>query len=767
MDLGGPIAKDKLWFYFGFAYTRNFYNEDAVFVGDPAYTKRHFERTDTTYYPNYNVTTQLGNNVRLRISGSNQKDHTRGLLPTISPTGRIYLGTDKNLYGKDMGANQLSTSTFDKLADGTINQAAYDRRWSKSGNDGRNDTVSGNLDWVITPKFFVNFTTGYFRTNYSTPEDARGNATMHVLGNSNSDSYMTARGYPTIPASFQNASGYSPEISSSGYVRNILDRTYLNANSIWYKSLAGQHVFKFGMRYERVGNDIYNGYAEPRLQFYFGNPRATLDGRQVSGKYGYMYVYKPGTIGVVHSNNYSFWLQDSWTVNSKLTINAGVRAQNEHIPSYKQTADAIDLKFGFKDEIAPRLGFAYDLKGDGKWKAYGSFAYYYQEIPLSLPRSAWGGDHWINYYWTLDTYDWTSINCDEGRTGCPGTFIEEWDARRSSNQPDEALAEYFNRPGMTGIDPALKPIQNGEFTLGMDHELNNTMSLGVRYVHKWLFRTIEDVGIVLPDLGEVYIDSNPGYGYSETMLPSLPQFKTPHATRKYDSIEARLRKRFANRWSAEGSYTYSRLWGNYGGLASSDENGRLDPNVNRYFDNIVMSYDMNHQQVFGLLPTDRPHVVKLQGTYDLPWGMSLGAFYIIESGLPMSSQFTYLGYPIYYNDRGDLGRLPMFNQLDFNIQQEFRLGGSKRVILAANISNVFDQKIAIDNYSNNPYRSGVNYTEEEFFTTSWTPASLVARARSEGSTIKDEAWYKVPNFRTSQGTRSMRVQAKFTLLGME
>ncbi len=252
-----------------------------------------------------------------------------------------------------MGANQLSTSTFDKLADGTINQAAYDRRWSKSGNDGRNDTVSGNLDWVITPKFFVNFTTGYFRTNYTTPEDARGNATMHYLGNSNSDSYMTARGYPTIPASFQNASGYSPEISSSGYVRNILDRTYLNANSIWYKSLAGQHVFKFGMRYERVGNDIYNGYAEPRLNFYFGNPRATLDGRQVTGKYGYFYVYKPSTIGVVHSNNYSFWLQDSWTVNSKLTINAGVRAQNEHIPSYKQTADAIDLKFGFKDEIAP------------------------------------------------------------------------------------------------------------------------------------------------------------------------------------------------------------------------------------------------------------------------------------------------------------------------------------------------------------------------------------------------------------------------------
>ncbi len=177
---------------------------------------------------------------------------------------------------------------------------------------------------------------------------------------------------------------------------------------------------------------------------------------------------------------------------------------------------------------------------------------------------------------------------------------------------------------------------------------------------------------------------------------------------------------------------------------------------------------MNHQQVFGLLPTDRPHVVKLQGTYDLPWGMSLGAFYIIESGLPMSSQFTYLGYPIYYNDRGDLGRLPKFSQLDLNIQQEFRLGGSKRIILAANVTNLFDQKIVDRHYSTNPYRSGVNYTEEEFFTTSWTPASLVARARSEGSTIKDEAWYKTPNFaNVNTGTRSDACPGEVQLLGME
>jgi hypothetical protein len=104
---------------------------------------------------------------------------------------------------------------------------------------------------------------------------------------------------------------------------------------------------------------------------------------------------------------------------------------------------------------------------------------------------------------------------------------------------NEVLAAYFKQPGMTSVDPNLKPYQTGEFVLGMDHELNATMSVGARYVHKWLFRTIEDMGIVIPafdnyDAGTYYIVANPGYGTSEVMIPDYPQYKTPRATRDYD-----------------------------------------------------------------------------------------------------------------------------------------------------------------------------------------------------------------------------------------
>ena len=764
-DIGGPIMKDKLWYYAGIAYTTNRYEYDTKFITDPALKSYSFDQKSTALYPNYNLTTQLGNDLRLRFSGSHQINETRGALPAIVPDGRVYLGsiTGNNshlapLYGQNVFG--YSTSTFDMNADRTINQAAFDRRWVKSGSNQTNTVLSLNADWVVSPAFFVNVTGGYMETNDTTPEDAVGNAIVHIFDGSNNDATMAGAGYPTVPANYQQASGYADNISSSRRVRNIYDRIYVNANTTFFKSLAGQHVFKAGMRYERFGNDIFSGNAYPRITFSWGKTRNALDGKVYTGKYGYYTVNQTGTVGDVNSNNYSFWLQDSWSINSKLTVNAGVRVENEMVPSYKDSPDAIDIEFGFGDKIAPRLGFAYDIKGDGKWKAYGSYGIFYDITKLELPRGAFGGDHWINYYWTLDTYDYASINCGEGRTGCPGTFIEEWDARRSSNQPDPDLAAYFDRPGMTGIDPELKPVRSGEVTFGLDRELNATMSLGFRYVHKWLTRTIEDVGIVIPDVGEVYIIGNPGFNYTEVMEPDYPDYKTPPATRDYDSIEARLRKRLSNNWSAEVSYTWSRLYGNYGGLASSDENGRTSPNINRYFDNLYMSYDQNNQAVYGLLPTDRPHVVKAQGTYDFNFGLSLGAFAIIQSGLPQTSSITWQGYPVYYNGRNDLGRMPTYSQVDFNVSQEFKLGGRARLVLNMNVFNLFDQKTAIGYYTTSPWRDGINPPNSTFYGGPWNAAAEVAKVRAAGGTVRDSDWYKAED--SLQGRREFLLNARFT-----
>jgi Carboxypeptidase regulatory-like domain/TonB dependent receptor len=765
-DIGGPIFKDRLWFYGGGAYTKNEFSNDAIFRTDVSKTKRHFDRwTDAKYY-NYNVTSALTNNIRVKFAGSNQRNGSRKSLPGLQPDNGPMIPAN-SVYPQGVPSAGITTATFDANPDGSINQAAFNSRWVNQGSNQTNDAYSGNLDWVIRPTFFVNVSGGSYRTDDTTPAEFRGDQILHRFGNANSDSVMTTAGFPTVPTQFQQPNGYTDNISSNGRVRDIFTRRFVNANATFFKSMFGNHVFKTGLRFERFANDVLNGRAKPEIELHWGQKYTASNGVTNSGTYGYYIVNQTGTIGKVHSNNWSLWLQDSWDVSSRLTLNLGVRTENEFVPSYKdqtQFPDALDIKFDFKDKIAPRLGFAYDFKGDGKWKTFGSYGWYYDITKLELPRGSFGGDHWVNYYWTLDTPDFNSIQCGEGTTGCPGRFIEFVDFRHSSNQVDPGFEAYFNRPGMTGIDPNLKPVKQGEWTLGMEHELAPTISLGVRYVHKWLFRTIEDVGIFFEG-SEIYLIANPGEGLAVQMEPSVPDLITPKPVRKYDGLEFRLNKRFSNNWSGTASYLFSRLWGNYSGLASSDENGRTSPNVNRYYDNTVMSYDANGNPVYGPLQTDRPHIFKLQGAYDFKWGTILGANWFIQSGIPQSTAFRFSGFPVFPFGRNDLGRTPVISQLDLNATQEFGLPGHARIQLNANIDNVLDQ----DTWTNyfltitqgpSTYRDSLTVANPPAFSLYGATGAydLNQRIAAYTGTMRPNPFYNTPN--VFQSRREFRLQAR-------
>jgi outer membrane receptor protein involved in Fe transport len=767
-DIGGPIFRDKLWFYGGGAYTKTNNERDATFRTDASKTVRHFEWWSDSKYLNYNVTSQLTNNLRLRFAGSNQRNANRGTAPALQPDNGALIPAN-SVYPAGVASRGITTATFDANPDGSINQAAYDSRWVHQGGNQLNDTYVANADWVVRPTFFVNVSAGSYRTDNTTPQEFRGNEVRHAFGNANSDTVMLAAGFPTVAAQFQQPNGYSDKISSNGRVKDIFTRRFVNANATWFASLAGQHVFKTGVRFERFANDVLDGNAKPVVTLQWGQKYTDTNGVTQSGTYGYYFVNQTGTIGQVHSDNYALWLQDSWTVHPRLTLNLGIRTENEYVPSYKsqeEFPDALDIKFGFKDKIAPRLGFAYDIKGNGKWKAYGSYGWYYDITKLELPRGSFGGDHWVNYYWTLDTPDFSSIQCGEGPTGCPGRYIESVDFRHSSNQVDPGFEAYFNRPGMTGIDPNLKPVQMGEWTAGLEHELGPTLSIGARYVHKWLFRTIEDVGVFFQG-SEIYLISNPGEGLAVQMEPSVPSLITPKPVRDYDGIELRLNKRFSNRWSGTASYLYSRLYGNYSGLASSDENGRVSPNVNRYYDNTVMSYDANGDAVYGRLQTDRPHVFKLTGVYDFKWGTMVGANWFVESGIPQSTAFRFSGFPVFPFGRNDLGRTPVLSQLDLNLTQEVRLFGNKRVQLQANIDNVFDQ-MTWTNYflaitqGPSAYRDSLTVANPPSLSLYGASGSynLQQRIAAYTGTMRPNPFYTTPN--VYQGRRDIRILARIT-----
>ena len=304
--------KDRLWFYAGLGYTKNSYSRDAIFYSDPSKTNRTFDWWNDAKYYNYNISTQLTNNMRLKFTGSNQRNGNRGTAPALQPDNAIAL-LPSTIYPNGVPSIGMSLGTFDKNADGSINQAAFDSRYVKQGGNSTNDTYSGNFDWVIRPTFFVNVAGGTYRTNRTTPPEFRGDQVVHTFNGANSDASMIAAGYPTVPAQFQNVNGFVDNISSAGTVRDIFTRLFLNANATWFLSAKGQHTFKTGhavrtvrqrrARRQRVAARhavLGPGLHEPRER------------RHRSGKYGYYALTQTGTVGKVHSNNYSFWLQDSW-----------------------------------------------------------------------------------------------------------------------------------------------------------------------------------------------------------------------------------------------------------------------------------------------------------------------------------------------------------------------------------------------------------------------------------------------------------------------
>ena len=171
-DVGGPIMRDKLWFYGSLAYTKTDNARDAIFYSDPAKVNRHFTWYDQSKYDNYNVSAQLSNNLRVKFNASNQRNENRRTAPTLQPDNALNLDPSA-IYPNGVPSKGMSLSTFDKNADGSVNQAAFDSRWIKSTNSGNgtNDTYAGNVDWVIKPTFFVNVQGGSYRTNNTTPPD--------------------------------------------------------------------------------------------------------------------------------------------------------------------------------------------------------------------------------------------------------------------------------------------------------------------------------------------------------------------------------------------------------------------------------------------------------------------------------------------------------------------------------------------------------------------------------------------------------------------
>lgn len=714
--IGGPILRDRLWFFAG-------YNPSIISTSrTPVGATRSFDQDQTVDYLTANLKGNIGSRFVYKIGGNSTRQEVEGVLPAQDNS-------------TPAGTNLGITTTVPT------------------------DSYSAYADFLPSTNFYLTGRAGYYTTDYRTKgvtDLARIAFTGSPAASATFPNGLPA-GDPLIrPAGFVSL----PAASFNEVAKDKWDRQAGGLDANYFITALGSHSLKGGFQFEKIKNTVSSGEFGNLITFRWNlaDPRSL----GVKGTYGSVGVRHFRTEGGADSDNQGVYIQDSWQPIPSLTLNLGVRAEKENVPFYGHGKDPSLpewlIQWDYQDKVAPRLGFAWDTMSNQKLKVYGSYGTYYDIMKIDMSRQSGGAAKWIDYWYPLETLDWTSIasKCqistnDQSFNPCPTLGPNRSTNLRKPTDPS------------SGFDPDIKPMEQREYQLGADYQLTPLSVVSVRYVDKELINTIEDIGYLTSCgtgcLEETFITGNPGKGLVAGDPPG-PIPAQPTAKRTYKAMELTYNRFFRSNWSARASYTYSELRGNYSGLASSDEFGRNDPNIERYFDALWNAFDQNGDEVVGALSTDRPHAVKVQALYRAPFATQFGVNTSWRSGTPISEEVTYAGVPFFPHGRNNLGRTDNLTQTDLLITHPLNFG-RYGLELSLNVLNLFDED-AVTQVGNAHYRTDLcdimHCDKSDGGNGDFFKADMDVDALMAGQPINPQ--YK--QALSYQGSRSLRFGVKFT-----
>ncbi|MGO9862846.1 MAG: carboxypeptidase regulatory-like domain-containing protein [Terriglobales bacterium] len=769
--LGGPLVKDRVWFFLGFAPEYNSTARTVNFDPEPLCTtlggcpnsalgNQVFTQDNQQYFGTARIDAYLTQKIRLFGSWLYQYARESGdTLPGRDPINA-------------QSATYLNESIFTPFAEFSHGL----------GFSAPNSTYNFGADLTLTPKIVATTRFGYYFNNYHDfgwPTSGV-NLDFYNGGLGGLDNY----GNP-LPASLQVPGGTTTGVYDGTYTLFNANKHYqFDEDVAFFKGgRAGTHNIKAGYQLNHLSNIIDQNGNIPFAFVYLGNDEsygsATAFGGQncngpttgaittglagewggnCAGQYGYVTIQDFATIlktpagNVVPAadTNHALFVQDAWTIGHGLTLNLGLRIERETLPAPAGIGVQISsINFGWSDKIEPRLGAAWGSKS-GKMKIFGSYGVTNDVMKLLLAQTSWGAQGYEDCTYPLNpdagggfsVSDINTIFNSSGRA-CP-TGVSNVGANFPNNTPPQSLSdaatgvqliENVNYRPEEPVAPNVKPYRQHEYVGGVDYQVRRDWAFEARYDRRRLDHVIEDASLADKAAFEIYTIVNPGQGVNSTLngyanyLTSIgdaygpgtaafngdpnEQFGTctgcppnPLAIRDYDGLELRLTKTTSKGWAGMFSYTWSRLWGNYTGLTTTDQidggtTGRNSPDTTRAFDEPFYYFGANGKSNDGPLPTDRPSALKGNVYYSVPWkGMTttFGIFQVAYEGSPVSS-YADIGYgngndPVeatYVWGRGNwinatsdangntiLGntyarRTPWYTQTDFNFTHAFKV----------------------------------------------------------------------------------------------
>ncbi len=548
--------------------------------------------------------------------------------------------TDRNLLSlmAFSNANRTDTTTY-----------AFDHDTGTMGDAlSTSYAESGGKNWALT-------WTSYLTENLSM-KLMRGSSTRDNVNASPNDgdcNYVT-RGTgvpdPGVPTGCTN----NPTI----YDRSD-EREQTRADFEW---ILGSHVLRFGVDDESNTSDLNQVYAGPEgLQY---NVYSATPGTNNSNCGGFLVpagytacvrARQYAIFGNFESTNRAYYLEDAWSVTDTLLLSLGVRYEEfENKDAEGSTYISMD------DMWAPRLGFSWDMKGDGTMKLFGNAGRYFLPVANVINIKQGGALLDARSYYGFGGWDIRERNGVQYAMPILGDFMG-FDDDQGDGTVGDLRAE---------VDADMDPVYQDELILGFQQVLNEKWSWGARGIYRKLNNAIDDINITATSCGRVgssWVMANPGkdvtiwgedcdgnegyitidtsqggywtesddYEYIDgewEYVGSTPtgQRGWSKPKRTYKALELQIDRAWDEKWAFNASYTLSWSEGNAEGPVNTDTNFG-DTGRTENFDDPFVNYRGD-----GPLANDNRHQIKMRGAYALTENWSLGATLDARSGGPIT-----------------------------------------------------------------------------------------------------------------------------------
>jgi hypothetical protein len=634
---GGPIARNKLFFFASHERTDREINVSRLFTVPTAEARRgDFSSYGTTIYdpltgnPDGSGRTAFANNIipADRISRVARQVIDWLPLPTSSAISSNYFASgiaDFNRHSTDVKVNWnpsgrltmfarasvLKFSGWTPVPFGRASGGAIPPDLSEGPVEGLNKSVSVGVTYTIRPNLLLDGTIGF---NYVTPEALHALWGENVglddlqLPGTNDPNDITYSGMPQFRITGYSTYGNPGAARPQRWHDN--QRRY-NANLSWVK---GSHGFRFGfdLSHEHMNHWQVEGGGGPRGDFAYSGGQTAIRNGPAPNQFNAFAAFLlglPSSIGkavapelplTTRAWRQGFYARDQWQATRDLTLTLGVRAEyypvvtrkNRGVELYDVTTNKVllggvgsvpdDVGTSERVHFAPRLGAAYRL-GD-KWVVRGGFGI--STDPFSLARL------FRTNYPSLVAMDITPANTFGyvGKTedGIPPVPIPDFGngiIDIPGNVIATAMEEEFNR-GYTQ-----------SYNVTVQRDLNWGFSAQAGYVGSRTVRPLltMELNYALPGGGNAGRILNQQFGRTASTTLQLPY---PDGTGRYDSLQATLTRRFSQGFQVQASYTFSK--------SISWATSWMDPS----------QFHRNR----ALSSFDRPHNLQIGWVAELPFG---------------------------------------------------------------------------------------------------------------------------------------------------